>query len=54
MSEVTESGIHGSGITVSNLISLIEDHQEHPYTHRELREIFGLDRQILLSDIHHR
>ena len=54
MSEVTESGIHGSGITVSNLISLIEDHQEHLYTHRELREIFGLDRQILLSDIHHR
>lgn len=53
-SEVSESGIHGSGITVSNLISLIEGHQESPYSHRELREIFGLDRQILLSDIHHR
>lgn len=53
-SEVAESGIHGSGITVSNLISLIEDHQEHPYSHRELRKIFGLDRQILLSDIGHR
>ena len=52
-SEVHETGIHGSGITVSNLINLIEDHQEHPYTHKELREIFGLDRQILLSDIHH-
>lgn len=52
-SEVDESGIHGSGITVSNLISLIEQHQEKPYSHRELRNIFGLDRQILLSDLHH-
>lgn len=52
-SEVEESGAHGSGITVSNLISLIEDHQKSPYSHKELRSIFGLDRQILLSDIHH-
>ena len=51
MIEVTESGVHGSGITVSNLISLIEYHQEKPYSHGELRRIFGLDRQILLSDI---
>lgn len=53
MNEVNESGIHGSGITVSNLIMLIEDHMENPYSHAELRKIFGLDRQILLSDIHH-
>lgn len=52
-SEVEESGIHGSGITVANLISLIEAHQENPYSHKELRNIFGLDRQILLSDLHH-
>lgn len=51
-SEVDESGIHGSGITVSNLINLIEDHQEKPYSHSELRRIFGLDRQVMLSDIH--
>ena len=53
MDEVNASGIHGSGITVSNLITLIEDHMEHPYSHAELRRIFGLDRQIMLSDIHH-
>lgn len=52
-SEVDESGIHGSGITVANLISLIEDHMETPYSHSELRRIFGMDREILLSDIHH-
>ena len=31
----------------------IEDHMENPYFHAELRRIFGLDRQIMLSDIHH-
>jgi hypothetical protein len=51
--EVDASGVHGSGITVSNLIMLIEDHMENPYSHAELRKIFGLDRQIMLSDIHH-
>lgn len=54
MSEVRESGVPGSAITVANLISLIEKHQENPYTHKELREIFGLNRQILLADLHHR
>lgn len=48
---VDKSGIHGSGITVSNLIAMIEKHTEEPYSHRDLRKIFGLDRQILLSDI---
>ena len=48
--EVEESGVHGSGITVSNLISLIEKQNEQPYSHNSLRNIFGLDRQILLSD----
>ena len=51
--EVKESGTDGSAITVSNLISLIEDHMESPYSHKELRNIFGINRQILLSDIHH-
>ena len=53
MDEVNASGVHGSGITVSNLIMLIEDQMENPYSHAELRKIFGLDRQIMLSDIHH-
>ena len=50
-SEVEESNISGSGITVGNFIKLIERHQEQPYTHAELRNIFGLNRQILLTDI---
>lgn len=49
--EVSETNVHGSAITVSNLISLIEKHNESPYSHKELRRIFGLDRQIELADL---
>ena len=50
-SEVDECHVSGSGITVSNMIHLVERHQERPYSHAELRQIFGLNRQILLSDL---
>ena len=52
--EVRESGIHGSCITVSNFIKMIENHQNgtRKYSHKDLREIFGLDRQILLKDVY--
>ena len=46
-----DSGVHGSGITVATLISLIEEQMKIPYSHEELRGIFGLDRQIRLSDM---
>ena len=49
--EHEESGVNGSCITVSNLILLIENHIEHPYSHKKLMDVFGLNRQILLSDI---
>ena len=50
-SEADESGVHGSGITVSNFIKMIELSQRKPYSHRQLRQIFGLNRQVLLKDI---
>lgn len=46
-----ESQIPGSCITVGNMIKLIERHQDDPYSHKELRNVFGLNRQILLSDL---
>lgn len=49
--EVDESGVHGSGICVGNFIKMIEKNQTTPYSHKKLKEIFGLDRQINLSDI---
>lgn len=50
-SEVEESHVHGSGITVGTFIKLIENHSETAYTHAKLREIFGLDRQIVMNDL---
>lgn len=51
--EVQESGVHGSGITVSTFIKMIENHQSgtRHYSHKDLRNIFGLNRQIMLKDI---
>lgn len=51
--EVRESGVHGSGITVSNFIKMVENQTtgKKVYSHAELRRIFGVDRQIRLSDI---
>ena len=52
--EVRESGIHGSCITVSNFIKMIENHQNgvQQYSHSDLRRIFGLDRQVRLNDVY--
>lgn len=50
-SEVDESGINGSAINVNNMIKLIENQQNNPKSHSELKDLFGLNREILLSDI---
>ena len=50
-SEVDETSVPGSGITVSNMIKLIEKHQENNFSHKELREIFSVNRQIKLADL---
>jgi len=50
-SEVSECSVPGSGITVGNFIRLVEQHQEKPYSHKDLRNLFGMNRQILLSDL---
>lgn len=51
--EVDESGVHGSCITVSNFIKMVENQTNGTaqYDHKTLRDIFSLDRQIRLSDL---
>ncbi|WP_294495270.1 restriction endonuclease FokI C-terminal domain-containing protein [uncultured Ruminobacter sp.] len=49
--EVDECHVCGSGITVGTFIKLLERHNQKNYSHSELRELFSLNRQILLSDI---
>jgi hypothetical protein len=48
---VKDSKVHGSAITVSNLISMIEKHMDNPYSHAQLKQIFGIDKKISLTDI---
>jgi hypothetical protein len=45
------TSVHGSAVSVHNIIKLVERHGESAYSHAALRGIFSLDRQVLLRDI---
>lgn len=45
------TGVNGSAISVTNLIKMVEMQNKKSYSHKRLREIFSLDRQILLTDL---
>ena len=46
-----ETGINGSAISVSNVIKMVEKHEVKPYSHISIKEILGLNRQVLISDL---
>jgi hypothetical protein len=48
---VAETSVHGSAMSVSNMINLVERYEQSGYTHSAIREVFSLDRQVLLSDL---
>lgn len=48
---VDETGVDGSGINVHNMIELVKRAENRKYTHEDLKKIFSVDRQILLSDL---
>ena len=51
--KISESaGVHGSAITVSNMIKLVEKQNEKTMSHAEIRKLFSVDRQIVLSDFY--
>jgi hypothetical protein len=45
------SSVHGSAITVSNIINLVEKYNINNYTHSDIKRLFTLDRLVLLSDL---
>jgi hypothetical protein len=47
----SETLVNGSAISVSNIIALSEIHSKTPFPHSRLKDIFSLNRQVLLSDI---
>lgn len=46
-----ETGMPGSAVPVSNIIKMVEKQQEQPYSHTKIRDIFSLNRQVLVGDI---
>lgn len=46
-----ETSVHGSAVSVSNIINLVERYSGGGYDHGKLREIFTIDRQVLMEDI---
>lgn len=48
---VEETQVHGSAISVSNVIKLAETYRPNGYDHNKIREILSLDRQVLLADL---
>ena len=49
-SVVAATGINGSGMSVSNMIKLVECYADRGYTHVDLRNLFSVNRQVLLND----
>ncbi len=48
--EADDCGHHGSGITVMNLIKMVQRHEKDPYSHADLERIFSVDRQVRSFD----
>lgn len=48
---VGATGVNGSAVSVSNMIKLVEQHNQTPYSHKRIKEIFSVNRQVLLSDL---
>lgn len=46
-----ETGVNGSAVSVSNIIKLVEKNDDAPVSHDEIKRVFGLNRQILMSDL---
>jgi hypothetical protein len=46
-----ETGIHGSAMSVTNMIKLVEQQSVNPCSHIRFRDIFSIDREIHLHDI---
>ncbi len=46
-----DTGVNGSAISVSNMIKLVENYEKCGYNHNKIKEVFSLNRQVLLSDL---
>ena len=45
------TNVKGSAISVSNMIQLVQNYSENGYDQLQLKDIFSLNRQVMLTDI---
>lgn len=48
---VDETEICGSCINVHNMIELVKRNEKRAYSHEDMKKIFSVNREILLSDL---
>ena len=48
---VEKTGVNGSAMSVSNMIKMVEQNSKSPYTHIRIKEIFSVNRQVLMKDL---
>ncbi len=46
-----ETGVKGSAISVSNIIKMVEEQEQKPYNHTDIRNLLSVNRQVLISDL---
>ena len=47
----SETDIPGAAVSVTNIIKMVETQESQPYSHKKIRDIFSLNRQVMLSDL---
>lgn len=47
---VRDTGVNGSGMSVDNMIRLVECYKDKGYTHQTIKDLFSVNRQVRLSD----
>lgn len=46
-----ETRIPGAAVSVINIIKMVEKQEKQPYTHERIKNIFSLNRQVMLNDL---
>ena len=47
----SETSVPGSAVSVTNIIKMVEMQESQPYSHERIKDIFSLNRQVMLSDL---
>lgn len=51
MSITEETNVPGSAVCVSHIIKMVEKNQTQPYSHAQIKDLFSMNRQLVLTDL---